>query len=186
MGLRYFGGKSWGEVTREERVFCAVLWQYLRQDPMPFLERLRQSVLPNLVTQGHWEAGFEVCLYRDVRKMQGLPMRDSGFSQKRTFDIVLFGDTRIIIVEAKAQQGFEEKQAASFEIDADSVQRLLGATSPQVDLIALTGSQYSGSKRRDATSRGSRFFEGRIVTWNDVYTLYPDPFFSRADEIYGK
>ena len=193
-GLPYLGERRWSDVTREERSFCAILWERARKDPTPLLREILKDPTASVEVRGHWEVGFEVCFYRDVLKAKGVAFEDefwralgSAFDKtkqaalkKRTFDLVLFGEHRIIIVEAKAHQGFTQGQLESFEADVTLVQRLLGPAPPRVDLVALVSSKY---RMRESTRR---HFSGGVLNWLQINAQYPDPYLERADRIYAQ
>src|SRR4051812_14610995 len=106
MGLSYFGHKTWAEITREERVFCAELYQVIRADPRRFTQFLNRVTDLVLIPEVFWDVGYEVCFYRDVLDHRGEAKRGSGYSLKRTFDLCLFSEDVIVVIEAKAHQLF--------------------------------------------------------------------------------
>ena len=109
MGFSYLDGKRWAQVTREERFFCAHLFGLLDEDSemqkmLSYINDRTGIALPRDV---EWELAFEVCFYRDLRHLE----KNKGelHSPKRTFDLCLFSEGAIVILEAKAQQDFEAK-----------------------------------------------------------------------------
>ena len=90
MGLKYLNGASWADITREERVFCARLYELIRASGAhAFVRYLNQRHSAGLDEQAAWEPAYELCLYRDLhhhRRAPGVP-----FSPKRTFDLALTG-----------------------------------------------------------------------------------------------
>ena len=45
MGFRYLNGKNWNtDFTREERFFCAVLFEKIRQNPANFIDFLNKKL----------------------------------------------------------------------------------------------------------------------------------------------
>jgi hypothetical protein len=106
MGFQYLGGKTWLEVTREERLFCSFLYWDISGNGRAFVEWLNQNSQLRLEPDADWEAGYEVCFYRDFFRFKGVSARGRGFSPKRTFDLCLFSEDCIIIFEAKVHQGF--------------------------------------------------------------------------------
>lgn len=220
MGLSYLNNKCWAEVTREERFFCAHLWELLRRDRAQQLGRhlIRRQVpsdgvsipwfhdkLAKRIGDGEVrEVGFEVCFYRDwpfgendlklaQRKVDDAISSPSlaqaetssntrkGFL-KRTFDLCLFLDNEIVIVEAKAQQGFGTKQMSTFQEDRLLISEILQWNPEQVHLVALTSSRY---KNPQANTR-KVFEDGGWITWKFLADCYaPDPILAHADLTYG-
>jgi hypothetical protein len=126
-------------------------------------------------TEGKWEAGFEVCFYRDLWQLQkpgGQP-----FSWKRTFDLCLFGDEAIVIIEAKAAERFATDQTASFMRDISAVGKQ--AEVRAVRLMGLCSSKY------DVEDEIKRSFTGLILTWKELAHRYGnDEVLLRADDIF--
>lgn len=51
---------------------------------------------------GDWDLGYEVCLYRDVLWQKGgLSAVGLELPPKRTFDLCLFGERALVVIEAK-------------------------------------------------------------------------------------
>lgn len=175
MGFSYLNGKSWAEVTREERFFCQHLFSLLKTTgTTTFLEYVNHKVGISLPVDVAWEPAFEACFYRDLRHLNGR----SGplHSAKRTFDLCLFSERAILIIEAKAQQSFDGEQLSSFAADRDEVKALTGAATYVVGLA---------SSACPATPGCEQVFEGPLLTWRDLAALYDeDATLLRADAIY--
>ena len=60
-----------------------------------------------LSQDGDWDLGYEVCFYRDLSWPCQKTAHQDGYAAKRTFDLCLFGEKAIIIIEAKVFQRFE-------------------------------------------------------------------------------
>ncbi len=182
MGLSYFDGKTWGEITREERVFCAELYQVIRAHPRGFVRFLNFATPLTLNAEVFWDVGYEVCFYRDILDHRGAAKRASGFSLKRTFDLCLFSEDVIVVIEAKAHQLFTAEQGKSFAEDARAIERLIGSH-PNVHLVALASSRYFSAF--DAHGRGAALesFSARL-TWKQLQSEYQLPLFDRAESIY--
>ena len=69
------GSQRWLDVTREEREFCAVLFNAIKKEPRKFIEVLnsyasmtKENVEKSLKLDisDSWDAGFEVAFYRDL------------------------------------------------------------------------------------------------------------------------
>jgi len=176
--MKYFRNKTWSETTREERLFCAELFFEIRKNPIPFLELIGKE-------NKDYEVAFESCFYRDVLKAYGISIKDKGIDlpPKRTFDLALFAEDEIVIIEAKAKQGFDSEQLESFEADFNNIWKLfdiIGENVPKIEIIALCSSRY---KPKNATL--INFV--KTITWKELIDVYPNgkEMFLRADEIYN-
>ena len=117
---------------------------------------------------------MRVCLYRDYSKKVS-PL-SSNYSRKRTFDLCLFSETTIIIIEAKAQQGFDRAQLNDIGEDKKRIENIVGRN---VDIItiALIASMY---KPRDDTR--NRF--DLVTTWEDFGKLYDNSTMHLANKLF--
>ncbi len=116
MGIRYLKGLSWAEVTREERFFCARLHNLVEtRGVLSFIGYLNEKENINLDAKANWEMAYEACFYRDLWQLH----KKNGelYSPKRTFDLCLLSDDAIVVIEAKAQQGFDPLQVQEFVND---------------------------------------------------------------------
>ena len=188
--MEYLNGKTWAEITREERVFCAELYKELKKNKEPFLTMCGLSI------DKEYEIGFEVCFYRDIIKeytekyKEEFKMEVFEFSTKRTFDLVLFSDDEIHIFEAKCQQKFRNDQLKNIEEDTDKINRLykvinakknLTLKIPEVKIWAIVSSEYKPKKEIE------KHFKENIIYWNDIYKKYGNnKLFNRADTIFNK
>lgn len=139
----------------------------------------------NLENSSNWEIGFEVCLYRDVLKSIGQPVKTSKYPQKRTFDLCLFGQNEIVIIEAKAQQGFTTGQNSKFEQDKQLISELLGISQDDVHIVALASSQYFQNVVKYADGLPP-LFKGNMISWLEVGDWTNNEFVKRADSLYKK
>jgi hypothetical protein len=205
MGWKYLGGKTWAEVTRDERFFCQHLYNLIRDDVPGFVQKLNEIAGMNLPVEEEWEVGFEVCLYRDHRFMcdehdHVWHGKEDMYSPKRTFDLCLFSHNHIVIIEAKAQQGFDPKQMDEFKQDREWVKEAIGVVKSgdgagsdvEVDVVALASSKYL-EKLDWVAFKDKKIFSGEAaVSWKKLAELYRrnnkvgDPVLLRADEIYEK
>ena len=178
MGLKYFDELSWDEITREERFFCLQLYNHIKKSGIDefidILNQKRKSLL--LPFDTNWEIGFEVCFYRDLWQHQGKV--NDLYSSKRTFDLCLFSDDIIVIIEAKSHQGFTSKQLNSIVEDERVIKTLTNVT--RVETVALFSSNYTPN-------------EGTIpeawieLHWDELSGVYGnDAVLMRANDIYGK
>ena len=175
MELRYLGGRSWTDITREERFYCQHLFNLIKNDPASFVSFVNQKLNTSLPTSCNWEPAFEVCFYRDLFYDRGKP---NPYSPKRTFDLCLFSDDAILIIEAKAQQGFNNDDCKPYKRDRERVQKVTGVS--QVVLAGLASSKYDPSQ-----AVRTAFCDTPLLTWQELAELYkPDPTLRRADCLY--
>lgn len=165
MGFTYLDGKRWSQVTRDERFFCQRLYQRIEAETAAcFIVFLRDAHGLDVPIEGEWEVGFEVCFYRDLWQLRG---RNGGlFSPKRTFDLCLFGEKAIVIIEAKAAERFDRDQNESFVRDIGEVSRQTKVDN--VKLVGLCSSKYEVEPQRAAD------FTGPILRWVDLARRYDD------------
>src|SRR5882672_11412807 len=101
MGFTYLGGNNWSDITREERFFCAELYIKIKNSENAFVRWLNAQEKISISGEDcetEWETAFEVCFYRDFpHKFR--PEIPDKYSPKRTFDLCLFSEKNIIIIE---------------------------------------------------------------------------------------
>lgn len=134
-------GKTWLEITREERYFCAELFFEIRKDINKFIWFLNEQTELNLNEDQNWEIGYEVCFYRDLLYSKKIKVRETLFPAKRTFDLCLFSKSQMIIIEAKAQEKFEEEQLSELLKDivrVNALLKLLGYEEVDLKICLLT------------------------------------------------
>lgn len=193
MSIDYLDGLGWAERwSREERQFCAVLYAHARNDPQDFARWVIDTApVPFADASGDWDLGCEVCFYRDyfhVRKHADpslLSAREGGYPYKRTFDLCLFGERAIIVIEAKVHEGFKTSQNDAFRQDIDYIRRAIGRERLPVFIVPLATGHYLESMRAPIDT----LFTGRL-TWAQVATYVEerygrDPLLERANELYG-
>lgn len=169
-------GFEWWRISREERFFTSMLFHDIRQEPTPFLNVL-SSELPVVSESEYKEVAFEVSFFRDAGFLDLIDRRQH--LEKQTFDLVIFlSGERMLIIEAKAQQGFKTKQLAQLAEARDLITHGLWPDK-EVYLVALHSSLYSP---RPSTSAA---FNAHI-TWQTLSDIYPDnyPIYMHADSIY--
>ncbi|MBK9391751.1 MAG: hypothetical protein IPN68_16750 [Bacteroidetes bacterium] len=187
MPLHYFKDKSWKQITREERFFCAVLYFKIENRPKEFVEWLikqKHCKLPIDLTNSTWEVGYEVCLYRDWVKEYGwqgensINKTDFRALKKRTFDLCFFSEGNIILIEAKANCGYDRTQLPIFEKEKEQVAKLFGKEEDEIFLVSIHSSKYNP---KESTKK---VFSG-YIHWNDlISTEFHDDTFKRANECY--
>jgi len=182
MSLKYLNNKSWSQVTREERYFCSHLYHFLINKEKSFVKWLNQKPEANFPVNNNWEIAFETCFYRDFHYHHEtiLPVH----LRKRTFDLCLFSDNHIIIIEAKVQQGFKSEQLNSFVADTKEINKLPKMHKVKISKVLLYSSKYNFDKNKfNLKEKNPNFYE---ITWEDLYNEYKNPVFIVADEKYKK
>ena len=125
MPISYLMNKPWTSWSREERLFCAVLYEHGRRDAAAFAHWLIDAAGLDLSPAGEWDLGYEVCLYRDfLWQKDGPSAANSALPFKRTFDLCLFGERAVVVIEAKVCQRFDSAQNADFERDSERIRTL--------------------------------------------------------------
>jgi hypothetical protein len=178
--MEYFNGKTWNQITREERLFCAELYFKLKENLRPFLEECKIDLNSN------YDVGYEVCFYRDILREYNMEKYNNLFPHKRTFDLALFSEKEIYIFEAKCQQGFKNNQLMKFK-DKELIRKLfekinqeknINLNIPNIQLGAIISKKYNLKKET------KKIFDN-IIYWEDIFKLYNNyELFNRANEIY--
>ncbi len=210
MGLSYLGGKTWLDVTREERLFCSHLYHDIRTGSrehelirwLTKQDTWRHGASPDaLAADRDWEVAYEVCFYRDL--LNSLRLGDNSvayskvdsatYPRKRTFDLCLFSEECIVIFEAKVHERFNHSQVKSILKDKMWVEELAAQVSgegkkPAVIAIALASSTYF--KNVQTFGQGIKAlldeaFDARI-TWQGLYELLGDGLYLEADRKYPR
>ena len=177
--ISYFQNKSWNETSRTELLFCAELYFLLKEK-----EHLQKFIEKFKLKQGDYDVSYEVSFYRDIPKIKEYAGKVKGkYPSHRAFDLALFSENDIYIIEAKAQQGFDNKQLNDFKNDEKKMREIIKEIAPKrkvdIHLWAIISSIYK-------PKQGTRDAFKRMITWKDIYELYKNEIFKHADEIYRK
>lgn len=181
--IPYLRGLPWSNWTREERYFCSVLHSIASREPAGFANWLIDSAALCAEKGGDWDLGYEVCFYRDYLWQLKRQARNLGLSQKRTFDLCLFGNRDLIVIEAKVFQPFDAKQNKKFEQDRRLIRSLPGLENLTVHLVALASSKYFANAERYGRPETLEVFDGR-VSWAQLAETYQHPLLHQADCVY--
>ncbi len=185
MGISYLQGKPWSSWTRDERFFCTVLYGHASQEPAVFAAWLIDKAKLKATSAGEWDLGVEVCFYRDYLWQQpGNSARKAKLPAKRTFDLCLFGERDIIIVEAKVFEQFKSRQNSDFKEDRNHLKKMRDLKAVRVHLVALASSRYLANVERFGRSKPLDAFDG-CVSWADMFERYSDRLLAQADRMYG-
>jgi hypothetical protein len=181
--IQYLMNQPWSSWSREERLFCAVLYEHGRRQPRDFAHWLIDASSLGVSAEGDWDIGYEVCLYRDFLWQKGdLAASRQEFPQKRTFDLCLFGQSSLIIVEAKVCERFDSAQNSSFSDDRLHIKRLLGVEDLSVKIVALASSKYFENAKK-YSPHALDVFDGQ-VSWAHAAQAYNDPLLAQAELMY--
>ena len=180
MKLKIFNDKSWNlDITRDERFFCQELYHELTNGGLNSFLSLISSEAVGLNFKGPYEVGYEVCFYRDLKYAGLFKGQVSEYSIKRTFDLCLFSEKEMMIIEAKVFEGMTTKQMDEFEQDRKWVPKALGIDGYRVRLVALIADKYKPS---EATK--NRF--DAIITWKHISNLFPEnEVLTKVDQLYS-
>lgn len=184
MGFSYLEGRNWLDVTREERLFCSYLYWDIKDKEKDFILWLNENTDLELRVDDNWEVGYEVCFYRDLQKLKEESIRSAKYSPKRTFDLCLFSEDTIVIIEAKAQQGFDGSQVEVFQQDRDDLPKITGKDI-KVRVVALASSKYFKNYRKYGRHDILSKFNA-LITWKQMGDLYINNrrIYLRANKVY--
>lgn len=223
--ISYFGDKRWKEITRDERYFCAELYQQIKnsektKDFVKFLKDVASPIegfdndFSLLDETKDWDIGYEVCFYRDmlfycqhnesIRRVNEDRLKENHFPEKRTFDLCLFSDDEIVIIEAKAQQGLHRGQNKEFQDDKKFILQLFQQMKiekvPKIYLVVLASSKYFKSPSfKSSAGAGGELIEKlkneqyllgfvswkQLSKWKNIGNELATSF-ERADSLYGE
>ena len=190
----WLNDEKWAQITREERQFCADLYLEIRDQPSEFVRFIKEckhkeSPTEPLDEELDWEVAYEMAYYRDLiyaEKTKGVE-RDGSTSRK--FDMALVSKKQLIIVEAKAQQGFTTEDKDTYEQDLERIRESREDQDVCVFLVALCSSRWFNSKRRQIAIEDVADY---VITWKDLAeksafaSSKSKESFCRADTIYRK
>lgn len=166
MKYGYLKNNNWSDITRDERTFCLYLFSAFQNDPDKFAKLIQNSASPyagfnnSLTLEGqNWELGYEVCFYRDLLFEYGKGIRSevtkiqkqTGIKNankliKRTFDLCLFSEKEIVIIEAKSYESFNTSQLIDFKYDKFYINEIFGylgiTNPPKIYFVILASSHY--------------------------------------------
>ncbi len=181
MSLSYLQSKPWWQISRDERFFCAELYREIHAAPVRFIHWLGANTPLTLDSTANWEVSVEVCFYRDFLTAFRPKLRQK-YSPKRTFDLCLFSEHQIVIIEAKAHQEMRPKDADTAKRDVELMCKLLGGT-VDIFLLALVASEYARNHERRSRKRPLDHFNA-VITWKQLQELFGNCRFARADKLY--
>jgi hypothetical protein len=226
MTIKYFNGSTWEKISREERFYCSLLYhdiksgnnldrfiRFLNAAPSPFPDdtsspfpKFKNTI--DLNPDTYWEIGYEVCFYRDmiyhikektigeinqIRKMHEKCL----LPHKRTFDLCLFSDDHIVIIEAKVQQGLESKQCEEFKDDEKYLKELFEEINSEWEdlnlvFIVLASSKYLTSPSFTLPNGvgknlidNCKYLKG-FISWQQIGEMFDNELYIDANTKYKK
>lgn len=176
---------KWETVTREERYFTCILFHDMVEniEPLRILLLDKLNLSPKIMVL---DIGYEVCFFREAYHAEPklIKNRQSAL-EKQTFDLVLWlSDQSMIIIEAKAQQGFHSDQLKMLNESMKLIRKLSVTPIPKVFLVGLCSSLY--------TLKASTFDQFQaVIRWEDIALIYPTrntnkAAYIRANSLYRK
>jgi hypothetical protein len=183
VAIAYLRNEPWSSWTREERYFCALLFSHASQEPSEFASWLIDTARLTVDARGEWDLGYEVCFYRDYLWQLGKSAKQVGLPTKRTFDLCLFGERDLIVIEAKVCEAYDGSQNEDFALDKARINSLEGLEGIGVHVVALASSLYFQNAARFSRPGTLTMFDGRI-TWAQIAGHYDDELLRQADRMY--
>lgn len=184
MGIPYFKGNLWKDLTRDERFFCSILYSHAIMNPVDFAKWVIDTCDLGIESDGDWDLGFEVCFYRDMLWHMDDSASSKGLPPKRTFDLCLFGRQDIVVIEAKVYEPFDAAQNVDFANDVGYIRQVPGMESVRAHVVGLASSVYFRNAEKHGRKGTLDVFKGRHLTWQDAAGKYGDPLLARADALY--
>lgn len=178
MGFTYLKTQTWRQVTREERFFCSHLYHSLIGKENEFLGWLNKKLDLNLPAQIEWEVSYEVCFYRDYYKTI-LNQTAPEEIRKRTFDLCLFSESLILIIEAKVQQDFEKDQIEFLKEDVERIENLLDNKVKVIPILLGTQKHIDNLK---ILKKFTEISDLKIITWLDLFEEFRLDVFIEAEK----
>jgi len=170
--------KKLSEITRTEVFFTGSLYHACIKNK-DAIESLLISKLGLEETEVITDSGHEVCFFRDFAK-EGYINRENASFEKQTFDnVFIFSENTVVLIEAKAHQGFSPKQVRYMPDAAEKIKKSRQLPFEKVHLVGICSSKYSP---RPNTVRDL----DAVITWAEVaMCFHDDSVFLRADNIYN-
>ena len=176
--------KKWAEITREERYYTMALSEYAQKDQLKFMNWIIEETGLKLDSD-NWDIGIEVCLYRDFLWYTDKFIGPTDYSPKRTFDLCLFHEKAIIVVEAKVYGRFDSKQLVGFTKDPANIRKLFNLP-PEfpVYFVALASSYYFANQKKYGNKELLALFNNFHLTWRRASEIFEESRFVRANDLY--
>lgn len=183
MKIPYLKNQPWSRWTRDERYFCSILYSYAGRDPAGFASWLISTSKIDLDPVGDWDLGYEVCFYRDFLWQLGDSAKHNDLPAKRTFDLCLFGERALIVIEAKVCEAFDATQNRDFKLEKTRIRSLPGLGNIDVRIVALASSTYFANAQVYGQPDTLKVFDG-CISWSQIAQMYPDEQLDQADRMY--
>ena len=171
---------GWAELTREERFFTCILFNDLKENSGPFwnlfFDQLEYDSYVEVIDQG-----YEVCLFRDAAREDFELIELHSDLVHVKFDLVLtLSNQAIVIIEAKAHQGFLTSQLKMLERAREILQSSSLWPAKTIHLAGLCSSKYSPREK-------TRQYFDALITWDEIAPVYSHNHnvYQKANCIYG-
>lgn len=190
-GLHWLQGKSWWEVSRDERFFCAELYQRIRGDVTRFVAYLSREL--DLDPRGQWQVAYPVCLQSDLWSPRGRSdserrdtirphvERSSGIERtrfERSSNLALLSDHEVVLIEVAGEHGLQ----------LESVQQLVRAATDLKELLPQLRDVFCAgliSSQIEPPREVARALGGPLLRWKALAELYgDDELLQRADALF--
>lgn len=169
----FLKGYKWSELSRDERYYCAHLFQLMKNNQEQTKTWIRDNLYTDMNLNKSWEMGYEVCFYRDYFHWfkKGESIKASIYPEKRTFDLALFSDDEIIIIEAKAHEIFKQKQINDIKKDRKYISDLFNKKI-DVHCYALAASKYFDYSKKFNDNWHNKDVFDDFFTWGQMAILF--------------
>lgn len=190
-GVHWLQGKSWWEVSRDERFFCAELYQRIRGDVTRFVAHLSRDI--DLDPRGQWQVAYPVCLQSDLwspRSRSDEERRDtirphversSGIERtrfQRSSNLALLSEHEVVLIEVAGELGLQ----------LESVHQLVRAAADLKDLLPQLRDVFCAglvSSQVEPPREVTRALGGPLLRWKALAELYGgDEQLLRADALF--
>ncbi|MGF1727934.1 hypothetical protein [Photobacterium nomapromontoriensis] len=184
MHISYLKNSCWSDWTREERFFCSSLYEQAKQRLGEFIALINLKTDLALDEDIEWDIGYEVCFYRDyLWQKNTLPIKSSKYSSKRTFDLCLFSEDTIVIIEAKVFSLFEREDGEKLAKDKKHLPEILNRPNLRVLTLALASSVYFNNHAKFGAPEILQPYDAKL-TWLSLFENYGNKLFGTADRLY--
>ena len=193
--VQWLDGKTWLDITREERNFCADLYLEIRDHPKEFVRFINECHVCSKNASGkslneteNWEVAYEMAYYRDLRHSNKAKGHEAEGNKQRKFDLALISDRQLVIVEAKAQGGFSSDDIKNYKKDLADIRESREDQDVSVFLVLLCSSRWFCSKNRKVETKDVADY---VITWKDlagnssIVCSKSKSSFCRAEKVYG-
>lgn len=183
MGFNYLSGKTWKDITRDERNFCYDLIYQLRINKtesifISWLIEYCNLELTEKIDLKTYEISVEVNYYRDLifhheltNNMRFENKKSIKGLLKRAFDLCIFLPNDLIIIEAKAAQGMSTKQLKEFKKDYRAIRSChegLDVPIPKIHMVGLVSQEYLDKADFFKNENKKNKYFQKVISWQQI------------------